>query len=160
MILSDWNAPTVTSGYPLLSMSIPPDNEYPKVLSGRADGRSVAWMRCEGSFKMPPADPRNIYTAPLPSKRESTPWLSNGAPTAKSEIKCLKSINKFNNLHVCNYASIVLFIYLPLAGSWSAISTWSRLKPGVITRAKSGSVLSSVGNRKGIRQLDINKTAI
>jgi len=33
-------------------------------------------------------------------------------------------------------------------------------KPGVITRAKSGSALSRVGDRKSIRQIEINKAAI
>jgi len=35
-----------------------------------------------------------------------------------------------------------------------------REKPGVITRAKSGSALSRADARKGIRPMEINKTAI
>jgi len=41
-----------------------------------------------------------------------------------------------------------------------ATSTWCRWKLGVITRAKSRLALSLVGNRTGIRPMEINKTFV
>jgi len=92
-----------------------------------------------------------LYTPPLPS---SSSFKCGRWPALIRH--CTQLLCK------CRFHTNYLFkqIRLPLAGSWSATSTSCKEKPGVIIRAKSGSALSRVDARKGIRPMEINKTAI